>query len=138
MIYTATPISKTRLRTDHNTFAKLVNTITGALSTDTATPSFNAGVVLKGDDVWIAPADGVEVKKGDKWMHVFEADGKRLITLGWTAIIHKGVPICNNFREVTVEPPPVEPPERYTFPESFKLTQPDGQTAEYIFVKIVE
>ena len=126
MIYTATPInSGTRLRKDHSVFADVVT-------------SFNANAVLKGDDVWIAPADGNEVKKGDKWLHVYEADGKRLITLGWTAIVHKGVAICNNFREVTVEPPPVEPPVKYTFPESFTLTQPDGQTAEYIFVKIVE
>ncbi len=119
--YSMTPInSGTRMRKDHSTFAAVV-------------ASFARGQVVVGDEVWTAPADGSEVKKGDKWLHVTSVDGVNVTERGWMAYIHKGVPICDNFTEV-VEPPPPTP----VFPESFTLTDPSGAKAEYKFVRIIE
>lgn len=94
-----TPISNgTRLRKDHTTFAEVIN-------------SYNRGRVVVGDEVWEATADGREVHKGDKWLHVISVDG--VPANGWMAIRHKGVPICEDFMEIG-EPQPGE-----TFPQSF-------------------
>lgn len=85
--YTMTPLKDgTRVRTDHNVFAQVVR-------------SESAGTLVRGYEVWEAPADGNEVKRGDKWLRVVD---------GWMAYIHKGVPICNNFvtPEAPVEPVP--------------------------------
>lgn len=107
----------TRVRQDHNTFANVLTSVP-------------ANVQVEGDELWVAPADGVEVKKGDKWLHITVGN----IT-GWMAYVHKGVPICNNFVEVGVEPPPPAPTE--TFPKSFTLTAEDGSQALYEFVKVL-
>lgn len=117
--YSMTPINNgTRLRTDHNVFASVIR-------------SYNRGQLIVGDEVWEAPADGAEVKKGDKWLHVTSVDGVNLTDRGWMAYIHKGFPVCNNFKEIEVPPPPV-------FPESFTLVDPSGAKAEYVFVRIIE
>ena len=119
--YSMTPLnSGTRLRTDHTTFAAVIT-------------SYGRGQLVVGDQIWEAPADGNEVKKGDKWLHVTSVDGVNLTEAGWMAYIHKGVAICNNFTEIE-EPPPPTP----VFPESFTLTDPSGAKAEYKFVRIIE
>lgn len=120
--YSMTPINNgTRLRTDHNTFASVIT-------------SYNRGQLVVGDELWEAPADGAEVKKGDKWLKVVSVDGVNLTQSGWMAYIHKGVAVCNNFKEIEAPPPPPTP----TFPESFVLTDPSGAKAEYVFVRIIE
>lgn len=120
--YSMTPISNgTRLRTDHNTFSTVIT-------------SYNRGQLVVGDEIWEAPADGSEVKKGDKWLRVTSVDGVNLTTRGWMAYIHKGVPVCNNFK--TIEDP--APPPAPMFPESFTLVDPSGAKAEYKFVRIIE
>ena len=119
--YSMTPLnSGTRMRTDHTTFAAVIT-------------SYGRGQLVVGDQIWEAPADGNEVKKGDKWLHVTSVDGVNLTEAGWMAYIHKGVAICNNCTEIE-EPPPPTP----TFPESFILTDPSGAKAEYVFVRVIE
>jgi len=119
--YSMTPINNgTRLRSDHNTFSSVVT-------------SYNRGQLIVGDEIWEATVDGSEVKKGDKWLHVTSVDGVNLTDQGWMAYIHKGVPVCNNFKEISNPTPP--PP---VFPESFTLTDPSGAKAEYVFVRIIE
>lgn len=121
--YSMTPINNgTRLRENHST----VNTPTIQF--------FNANELLEGDELWVAPADGVEVKKGDKWLRVTKRNGTALPQAGWTAYIHKGVPYCDNFKEVSAPPAPTDP----VFPEWFTLTDPNGVKARYDFVRIVE
>jgi len=120
--YSMTPISSgTRMRTDHNTFSAVI-------------ASYNRGQLVVGDEIWEAPADGSEVKKGDKWLRVSSVDGINLTERGWMAYIHKGVPICDNFKVIAAPPPPPEP----MFPESFTLVDPSGAKAEYKFVRIIE
>ena len=81
-----TLFDNTRIRADHNTFAVVVDIV-------------NKGVTVQGDQVWIAPADGLEVKRGDQWLHVTSPH------VGWMAYTHKGLAICTNLHEVGVEPP---------------------------------
>lgn len=123
--YSMTPInSGTRLRTDHNTFATVI-------------ASYNSGALILGDELWEAPADGLEVRKGDKWLHVVSVNGVKLFETGWMAYVHKGLPICNNFKTIVDVPPPAPSPVPM-FPESFTLTDPQGNKAEYQFVRILE
>lgn len=123
--YSMTPLGNgTRLRTDHNTFA---STIT----------SYNRGQLIVGDEVWEAPADGTEVKRGDKWLHVISVDGVNLVDRGWMAYIHKGVAYCNNFQQLP-DPEPDPDPTKPMFPESFILTDPSGARAEYVFIRVIE
>jgi hypothetical protein len=120
--YSMTPINNgTRLRTDHNVFAAVIT-------------SYNRGQLIVGDELWEAPADGSEVKKGDKWLRVTSVDGVNLTERGWMAYIHKGVAVCNNFKEIE-DPDPDPIP---VFPESFTLVDPSGAKAEYVFVRIIE
>lgn len=120
--YRMTPINNgTRLRTDHNVFAIVIT-------------SYNRGQLIVGDEVWEAEADGPEVRRGDKWLHVTSVDGVNLIDKGWMAIIHKGAAVCNNFQEI----PDPDPDPTPIFPESFILTDPSGAQAEYVFVRIIE
>lgn len=130
--YSMTPINNgTRMRTDHNVFASNIL-------------SYNKGQVVVFDEIWEAPADGSEVKKGDKWGKVVSVDGVSVAERGWMAYIHKGVAICNNFK-ILVTPPPVDPPVvESAFPESFTLKGSDpkhissyGKEAEYVFVRIL-
>ncbi len=121
--YSMTPINNgTRMRKDHNVFAENIL-------------SYNRGQLVVFDEIWEAPADGVEVKKGDKWGKVLSVDGVNVAERGWMAYIHKGVPVCNNFREVETTPPS-EPVQN--FPESFILTAPNGAKAEFVFVRVIE
>lgn len=122
--YTMTPINNgTRMRVNHNVFAEVIL-------------SYNRGQLILGNERWEAPADGAEVKKGDVWIKVVSVDGKNVAEAGWVAYIHKGVPVCNNFKEVAdpVTPDPTTP----VFPESFVLTDPSGAKAEYVFVRVIE
>lgn len=120
--YKMTPIiNGTRLRTDHNVFSSVVQ-------------QYNRGQVIVGDELWEAPADDNEVKKGDKWLKVKSVDGVNVTTRGWMAYIHKGVAVSNNFEEI----PDPDPDPTPVFPESFILTDPNGARAEYIFVRIIE
>lgn len=120
--YSMTPINNgTRMRTDHNVFASVIS-------------SYNRAQLVVGDEIWEAPADGSEVKKGDKWLRVTSVDGVNVTERGWMAYIHKGVQVCNNFTVIETPPPPPTP----VFPESFVLTDPSGAKAEYVFVRIIE
>lgn len=120
--YSMTPITNgTRMRSDHNVFASVI-------------ASYNRGQLVVGDEIWEAPADGTEVKKGDKWLKVTSVDGVNVAERGWMAYIHKGFPISENFKEIEEPNPPPTP----TFPESFTLTDPSGAKAEYVFVRIIE
>jgi hypothetical protein len=95
--------------------------------------SVGAGVIVEGSELWEAPADGSEVKKGDKWLKV-TVNG----FTGWIAYIHKGIAYCKDFKEITAPPPPVDPPVVTLFPKSFILTDPEtGSKAEYEFVKLI-
>jgi lysozyme len=118
MKYTAVTISNgTRMRADHNTFASVLT-------------SFPANTELEGEEVWDAPADGNEVRKGDKWLFVNKVNGIPLASKGWVAVTHKGQSIC--FKEVTSIPSvPV-------FPQKFTLTDDKGTKAEYAFVRVIE
>mgnify|MGYP001559822891 CR=1 FL=1 len=109
-----TPISNgTRIRTDHNVYSAVLTSV-------------NADVVVTGNELWIAPADGNEVKAGDKWVKVTYG-----MFTGWMAYIHKGVPICDNFAATDV-PPPVEPPVvSPIFPDYYDLVSPDGSKVRY-------
>ena len=120
--YSMTPIDNgTRMRRDHNVFASNIL-------------SYNRGQVVICDEIWEAPADGSVAKKGDKWGKVVSVDGVDVAERGWMAIIHKGVPNCNNFKEVGIVTPP--PPPVTTFPQSYILTDPaTGKSAEFTFVR---
>ncbi len=120
--YSMTPITNgTRMRSDHNVFASVI-------------ASYNRGQLVVGDEIWEAPADGTEVKKGDKWLKVTSVDGVNVAERGWMAYIHKGFPISENFKEIEDPNPPPTP----TCPKSFTLTDPSGAKAEYVFVRIIE
>lgn len=83
------------MRVDHN-----------VLPASSTIAQFNSDQLIVGDELWTAPADGAEVKKGDTWIRVLSVDGVPIGERGWTAIIHKGVPICDNF---TTLPEPTLP-----------------------------
>ena len=120
--YSITPFnSGTRMRIDHSVFASVI-------------ASYTRGQLVVGDEIWEAPADGSEVKKGDKWLKVTSVDGVNVAERGWMAYIHKGVPICDNFK-IIEDPDPNPTP---IFPDSFTLTDPSGAKAEYKFVRIIE
>lgn len=128
--YSMTPLGNgTRIRTDHTTYAAVI-------------ASYSYGQLVVGDEMWEAPADGSEVKKGDKWLHVTHVDGVPVAVQGWMAYIHKGSSICNNFRVIDgeTEPPVVVPPPTTEpqFPQSFVLTDPNGHRAEFKFVRLLE
>lgn len=102
--YSMTPKgSGTRLRKDHTTFASVIT-------------SYGISTLVQGDTIWTAPADGNEVKKGDIWLHVTHVNDAPLAQeeQGWMAYIHKGVPICKDFKDLTgtTPPPPTPATER--------------------------
>jgi hypothetical protein len=113
--YSMTPISNgTRRRKDHTTFAQHVE------------PSVNKGALVVGDELWEAPADGPEVKKGDKWLNIISVDGVPVNEDLWMAYIHKGVQICNNFKVIADEgdPEPTPTPE-VIYPDALEITPLD-------------
>lgn len=125
MKYTMNPINNgTRLRKDHNTYSGVIS-------------SYNAGQLIEGDEIWEAPADGLEVKKGDKWLRVISVDGIAVSEIGWMAYIHKSSPICNNFKSISDNDNggSISNP---VFPDSFTLIESNGKKAEYFFVRIIE
>lgn len=112
-VYTMTTIDPgTRIRKDHTTFAAELARVP------------NAKTLVTGSELWVAPADGNEVKAGDKWVRVTYNN-----VTGWMAVVHKGVPICDHFGELTVNPPPPAP--IYVIPDSFVLVAPDGTRTEF-------
>lgn len=97
--YAMRPIGTgTRLRVDHTTFASVIT-------------SYGVTSLVQGDEIWVAPTDGNEVKKGDKWLHVTHVNDMPVSVQGWMAYIHKGVPICKEFQDLTgggtAQSPPV-------------------------------
>lgn len=124
--YNMTPISSgTRVRPDHNVFSAAITSV-------------NYGIVVEGDELWTAPANGAEVYAGDKWLRVTKINGIPFGQVGWMAFVHKGIPICNNFKVTDGEPPPPPPPpEPIPFPDEFILTNPDGRKAKYIISNII-
>jgi hypothetical protein len=109
MKYTITPLftSGSKIRPDHNVF----NTATSALA---------YGNSASGDELWIAPADGTEVKQGDQWLNIGVNK--------WVAVIHKGVPLCKLTENETTPPPPTEEDEIVSAIVRFK----SGETKELI------
>lgn len=105
--YTTTYVKGMNTRPDHN----VNNAPNGAVA---------YGQVVSGIAVWEAPADGVNVRKGDKWM--------QLESGSWVAVVHMGV-TYGVVTEKDTDP---------IFPESFTLTDPSGKKAEYVFVRVVE
>ena len=98
--YKIEPIySGTRLRVGHSVFDDVIT-------------SFGPGDVLTCDEKWVAPADGAEVKAGDMWFHVISKNDSAISQTGWTAYIHKGVPICKNLQTIdsgdVVDPDPID------------------------------
>lgn len=76
---------------------------------------------------------GDEVKNlpnGDAWIKILSGGN----AIGWVAIIHEGK-VYGTTETIGVVPP-VDPPAP-TFPESFTLTDPQGNRAEYVFVKVL-
>ena len=121
MSYQMQTITQTRLRSDHNTAGSFILWIP-------------AGTTVTGVELFTAPsmlssaALGVYQSVGDKWLKV-TYNGQ----VGWVAYIHKGEAICKNFVEITEPTPPAAP----TFPTSYTLTDPQGNKAEYVFVKLL-
>lgn len=98
--YSMTPIGNgTRLRKDHTTFAVVIT-------------SYNKGDLVQGDEIWVASAEGKEVWKNDKWLHVTHVNNAPLEEQGWMALIHKGIKICDNFTDLTGGTPPPPPTEK--------------------------
>lgn len=113
MFQMTTIYNGTRIRNGHTTFAKVFGSV-------------DKGVTLVGDELWTAPADGLEVKAGDKWLRVTHGQ-----LTGWTALIHKGYAICKDFKEISEPTPPVYPVPTETFPEYFILEAPTGERKRY-------
>lgn len=98
--YSMTPIGNgTRLRKDHTTFAGVIT-------------SYNIGDLIQGDLLWVSPTDGKEVWRNDKWLHVTHVNNEPLVEQGWMALIHKGIPICRDFKDMTGGTPPPTPTEK--------------------------
>lgn len=112
MIYKTTYAKGMNLRPTHS-----------VASTPNGTIAF--GAEKEALEVWTAPADGVNVKKGDKWARLSDVPQ-------WVAVVHMGV-VYGELKDVAA-PPPVSTP---IFPNSFVLTAPDGSKAEYQFVKVL-
>lgn len=96
------------LRPDHNTFEYFSPNVSVPKNTQ-----------MNGDELWIAPADGSEVKKDDKWLKTTYA-GK----VGWVAIIHKGYEYCSLVDNGATTPPDeTTPPAGTPLPATIESTQ---------------
>lgn len=112
MIYKTTNPNGMKLRPEHN----VNNTSNGTIAYGTEKEAL---------EIWVASADGLNVKKGDKWARLSDVPQ-------WVAVIHLGV-VYGELKDVSAPPPAPVP----TFPDSFTLTAPDGSKAEYKFVKVL-
>ena len=94
------------------------------------------GVVAYGEtvniaEVWTALADGVNVRKNDKWARLQDS-----LFIQWVAVIHLGVVYgVLEHTNPTPEPTPTPAP---MFPQSFIHIDPSGKKAEYTFVRVIE
>lgn len=118
MIYRTTWTKGMNTRPDHN-----VN------NTPNGTAAYGAKYEIA--ETWKATTDGVNVKANDTWALLAGSVVK------WVAVVHLGVTYGVIEGEV-VPPPPPDPSPVPMFPESFTLTDPQGNKAEYVFVRILE
>lgn len=100
MTYQMRTIGDTNMRAQPNTAAAKLLPSNGVLANST----------LSGDELFTAISElknslGVYQKVGDKWLKVTYGG-----VTGWVAYIHMGSPICDNFTENPVEPPPTPTP----------------------------
>jgi hypothetical protein len=82
----------------------------------------NLGVYGYGDEVKDLPG-------GDKWIKILTGGS----AVGWVAVVHLGK-VYGQIAVIGEEPPPPPVP---TFPESFTLTDKNGNKAEYQFVRLL-
>lgn len=90
----------------------------------------NAGQAAEGEETWTAPADGLNVKRDDLWLHVLKANGAMLPVPAWVAIVHMGSVYCD-LTENTSQPPAGESPF-----VAAKLIRANGE--EINFVPVVK
>jgi len=76
---TMVTISRIRIRPDHNVYTAE----TGWM--------YNVG---RGNEIWVAEADGDRVKKGDRWLKLEAVDGVEGAVVGWVALTHLGTKFC--------------------------------------------
>lgn len=81
--YTVTSSYTMKVRSDHDVAA-------------TQTDSVPANTPMQADLIWIAPADGTNVRAGDEWAHILTP------VSGWVAVIHLG----DRYSTYTVNPSP--------------------------------
>lgn len=105
--------SNMSLRKDHNTSAEKL-------------AQLNAGKIAEGDELWLAPADGTNVRKGDTWLHVLKADGQPVDL--WIAIVHLGALYCT-LTDNDVAPTPTPTPESPFVGAT--LRHADGRVVEF-------
>jgi GH25 family lysozyme M1 (1,4-beta-N-acetylmuramidase) len=79
---------------------------------NTSIGSLAYGKTGKGDELWTAPADGTNVKKGDMWLKITEGGTAQ----GWVAVVHMGKSYCA-LKEITPNPDPDPDPEPTPAPE---------------------
>lgn len=122
-IYRATYTKGMNTRPDHNVSNSPNGTVAYNVPTDCV-------------EVWVAPADGVGVKKGDQWAKLSGAIVK------WVAVVHLGV-VYGTVEAVGEPDPDPDPQPVAGFPESVVITNNDpthpdfGKQAEYTFVRVL-
>ena len=97
---------------------------------NTSTEKFLAGDTFQISEIVSDSLDPTNMAK--KWGHIFggKFDGK------YTALEYPSNPVpISSYTPIVTDPPPDTTP---TFPESFTLVDPQGNKAEYAFVRIVE
>ncbi|HEY5731780.1 MAG TPA: GH25 family lysozyme [Anaerolineales bacterium] len=87
--YEAVSSSRISIRADHSVYADRLRTE-------------DAGVVMMGDELWVAPADGDLVKRGDSWLNLGNGE--------WVAVIHLGRRYCTLKDNGPIIPPPSPDP----------------------------
>jgi hypothetical protein len=116
-----TDVTGTRKRRDHNTAAFYV------------LPFVPKGVTVEGDKLFTAPvslanANGTFQYAGDQWLRLTKIDGVPVTEELWMAYIHKGEPICINFK-IVGEPDPVPTEDKII---SATLKYESGKVVELI------
>lgn len=113
------------MTTYKTTYAKGMNTRPAPNVNNSPNGTVAFGSVVEVLETYKATADGVNVRAGDEWVKISPTQ--------WVAVKHMGViygVVEGNYT------PPSEPVQN--FPESFILTAPNGEKAEYIFVRVIE